>query len=410
MNILVIHKYYWHRDGASNYALDSAEALRAAGHTVVPFAMHDERNEPSAWSRFFVSSRDLAHPDKASVWQKICFAFNMFYSFEAKKKLTALLQEQSIDVAFVHNIYHHISPSIFSVLKQRNIPVVMMLHDYKLLSPNYSLFHHGAVHEEDARGWYWTCVRNRGFKNSWLQSLLVTLEMIWHHKIMCYYERSVDLFVTPSQFMRDLCVRFGWSKDRFVTLPLPINMNNFSVHIEDAGYVAYVGRLSEEKGLNVLLQAAALTPEIAYRIVGEGPQQRELKEQVAALGLRNVVFAGFKTGDGLKSEIAGACLLVLPALWYENYPLSVLEAKAMGKPVVASLIGGLPEMLPEDCLVPPGDAVALATAIRYWHQLPVIERVARGQQLRREVEENNSLSTHIKKLEEIFNGFYEKKS
>lgn len=393
MRILQVHKYFWHRDGGSNYAWDLSASLTKAGHTVIPFSMQHPQAMPSPYTPFFVSQMDLNDPSKVSFGNKIKYASRFIYSHEAREKMIKLLDQEPVDIVHLHNIYHHITPSILPVFKARNIPVVMTLHDYKLVCPNYPMFHHGAVHEEDARGWYLTCVKNKCFKDSRAQSLLVTAEMIWHHKFKKYYERGVDKFIAPSQFMLDTCVRLGQPREKFVHIPNPIDARTWNLAPDDAGYVAYIGRLSEEKGLKVLVAAARLTPTIRYKLIGTGEQEAELK--ALASDLPNVEFCGFKTGAELRQLVAQARLLVLPAVWYENYPISVLEAKAMGKIMIASRIGGLPELLPNDLLFKPGEAGQLAELVKHWYNAPLAARREVGLGLRHQVEHVNDPHKHV---------------
>lgn len=401
MRILQVEKYYWPQGGASRYALELSELLEADGHTVVPFASASSRNLPSRYSEYFVPALDFAEVERASLWQKIKYAGHVIYSPDAKKRLTALLQKTKIDVAHLHTIYHQISPSIIPVLRERNIPTVMTLHDYKLLVPNYTFYHHGAIHEEDARGWYLSNVFNKGFKNSVVHSAVVTAEMIVHHKLKKYYEHGVDRFIAPSLFMKNICERFGWPADKIIHLPIPVVVPTKKA---PAGgeYVAYVGRLTEEKGLLVLCEAAKLTPEIPYVLVGDGPLRGAIELFIKNNKLRNVELTGFKQGRDLEQYMHRAKLFVLPSVWYENYPLSVLEAKAHGKIVVASAIGGLPEMLPPELLVAPNDAAALAEKITYWFTASEHKRTELGKVLREEVQKNNDPVQHREAVMELY--------
>lgn len=398
MNILQVHKFFWKRDGASNYFFSLSEGLQKKGHTVVPFSMMHPNNESSPYSKWFVSQLDLDQPSSVSIAKKIRSAGRMMYSLEAKRKITQLLSQEKVDVVHLHNIYHHISPSILPVIKKQGIPIVMTLHDYKLISPNYSLFHHGAVHEEDGEGWYVSCVKNKCMKDSRLQSVVVTAEMIFHHKIMRYYERLVDRFISPSEFLIDLCVKHGWPRSRFVHLPNPIDHHIFMPTFPDEGYVLYAGRLSEEKGLHVLLDAARQTPDIPYVLVGTGPMVGDIERRITVEKIHNVTCRGFLQGEKLQGVLRGARLMVLPAIWYENYPLSVLEAKAMGKVVIASNIGGLPEILPADLLCPVGDAKRLAGRIRSWYYMSPSVRTERGKELCRDTQATNDPEAHLNAL------------
>lgn len=401
MTVLQIHKFYWPRDGASRYMFQLSDLLKGAGHTVIPFSMQHPENVSSPYERFFVSELNLSEPSRLSFSQKLAAAGRIVYSFEAKRKIELLLNEEGIDVAHLHNIYHHISPSILGELKKRGIPIVMTLHDYKLLSPNYTMFHHGHVHENDAEGWYFNCIKNQCMRESVSQSVVATAEMIFHHKIMRFFERYVDRFIAPSNFIKKMCHDYGWPEEKFVHIPHPVELPHSSLY-SDRGYVAYVGRLSEEKGLRELLVAAKMTPDIPYRIVGQGPLGEMLTVQAHDMRIHNVQFEGFLTGSALDDVIAQARIIVVPSLWYENYPLSILEAKAAGKIVIASNIGGTPEMLPKSLLVYPGDPEKLAEKINEWYHAEPRKRKLMGEQLRAEAEHINDPSKHLKAVEGVY--------
>jgi len=136
MVVLQIHKYYYARDGGTNHMLFLSKLLEGQGIEVVPFAMQDPKNLLTPYSKFFVSPLDIQNPEQLSFGQKVRGAGRIFYSFEAKQKIRALLAEKKIDVAHIHNIYNHISPSILGELKKNGVRIVMTLHDYNLLSPN----------------------------------------------------------------------------------------------------------------------------------------------------------------------------------------------------------------------------------------------------------------------------------
>lgn len=396
MRILQIHKYYWPRDGASKYMLALEQLLTDAGHEVIPFAMQQEQTLETPYSKYFVSEMELNNPKNTSVVQKIRAAFRMIYNREARKKIAQLLDDEQIDVVHLHNIYHHISPSILLEVKKRNIPIVMSLHDYKLLTPNYTMFHHGAVHEEDAHGWYLSCVGNKCMKDSRAQSLIVTLEMIIHHKIFKWYERYIDLFIAPSRFMQDLCVRFGWPEEKFQHIVHPQQREEGG---DTSGeYVAFLGRLSSEKGVETLIRAAAQTPNIPYRIAGDGPERERLEQLAKELGATHVQFDGFLSGSAIEQFVAKARFVVVPSIWYENYPLAILESKAAGRVVLGSRIGGIPELLPDELLFEPGDVAGLAKRIDMWYSKPLSEIAAVGKTLQQQVRQENDPEAHVQAI------------
>ncbi len=402
MKILQAHKYYYHRDGASNYVLQLSDLLEDHGHTVIPFAMKNSNNLKSPYSRFFVSEMKLNNPSKLSLTKKLKYASRMIYSTEAKQKIKKLIDKTNVDIVHLHNIYHHISPSILPSIKKRGIPVVMTLHDYKLICPNYTMFHHGKNHEEDCNGFYGSCVSGKCMKDSRTFSRVVQLEMIFHHKIMRYYRRYVDKFIAPSEFMMNMCIRHGWDKKDFINIKNPVDTRQFSPTKKDGQFVTYIGRLSEEKGLQTLLDSAKLTPHIPYQIIGQGPLESKIKERIKKEEIDNIDLLGFKNGKDLQASYNDARILVLPSLWYENYPLSILEAKAKAKIIIASNIGGIKEMLPKDFLTPSGNSGSLAKTVETWYKKSYKERQKIGKGLRKEVQEQNSITSHHEQIISLY--------
>ena len=235
-----------------------------------------------------------------------------------------------------------------------------------------------------------------------MQSRIVQMEMIFHHKIMKFYERYVDRFIAPSEFIMNKCIEYGWPREKFIHIPHAIDTTHFKPRRKNGSYVAYVGRLSEEKGLHTLLDAARETPKIPYKIIGDGPLMGELQRRVHTEKLSHVEFTGFQTGDALDTLLADARLMVVPSVWYENYPLSILEPKALGKVVIGSRIGGIPELLPEELLARPGDPADLAKQIRSWYTAPSAKRKDMGKLLRKNIESVNYPATHVAAIEELY--------
>lgn len=399
----MIHKFFWRRDGASNYAWDLMDSLQHLGHTVVPFSMHHGKNMHSLYEKFFVAPLNLSDPSKLSFSNKVKAVGRLMYSFHARRQLKKLLKKERFDVAHLHNIYHHISPSILSLLKKHGIKIVMTLHDYKLIVPNYTMFHHGKIHEEDCDGWYRTCVAGKCMKNSRLYSRIVQVEMVMHHRIFNLYEKYVDTFISPSQFLISLCVKHGWNKKQFVHIKHPIDTVEYDIAVEDGTYVTYVGRLSEEKGLDTLLTAARLSPNIPFQIIGSGAMQPALAKRIKEEKLKNVELLGFLSGDALKAAMAKARIFVLPSVWYENAPISILEQMASKKVTIASDIGGIPELLPHALLCKPADPFTLAKKIRLWYDAPLEKRTQMGKTLHNKAKKMHNVAHHLKQVEGVYN-------
>ena len=404
MNILQAHKYFWRRDGASNYMVDLSKQLQKNDHKVVPFSLDQEETIESRYDNFFVTYFDISNPEKYSLAEKIEIAAKFVYNWEAKNNIEQLINELDfkLDLAHLHNIYHHISPSILPAIKKNRASTVMTLHDYKLICPNYTMFYDGQIREQDCKGWYLSCIKDRSMKSSLAQSILVTLEMIIHHKIWGVYEKYIDQFITPSKFMKQKCIEHGWSEEKFSHIPNPINADKFEFSDKEGDYVAYIGRLSEEKGLDTLLDAAKKLSDIPFYLTGSGDYQQHLKTRCREENINNVTFDGFLTGKKLKSRIKQADMLVLPSIWYENYPISVLEAKAMGRIVIGSKIGGIPEQLPNELLFEPKNSIQLSEKIEKWFNKPKENKKELRKQLRAEVEQENDPDQHLQQILNVY--------
>lgn len=344
MRILQVNKYNYVRGGAEKYFIEISRELRELGHQVAVFSMKHPKNIPSDFDKYFVSRLSF---NEGSWRDKLITPFRVLYSFEARRKFKKLLNDFKPEIIHIHNIYHQISPSILSLAKKRKIPVIMHLHDYKLICPNYQLLSHGEICYRCRGGKYINCLKQRCFKDSFWKSLLATIEMYFHHKVLKIYKKNIDLFIAPSQFMKDTVVSFGWPENKIEVV------YNFSERIENnlidqvENYGLYFGRLSKEKGIDVLLRAFKLLDnKMKLKIIGTGPEEKNLKKLSQELKLGNrVKFLGKKTGPALFDEVKKAQLVFLPSLWLENMPLTLLEAMMLKKVVIASNIGGMPELI-----------------------------------------------------------------
>lgn len=403
MRIVMANKYWYLKGGAERYVFDLTAMLEARGHQVVPFAMQGSKSLPTPFMKHFVSE---VTTDKVSFgWQGIRTAARMLYSFEARRKFAALAEEVHPDILHVHNIYHQIGPSFLSVARAKGIPVVLTAHDYALVSPNYSLFHHGRIDEPKVPGDFSGMIGRRAVKDSVAATALAVFEAQLH-EALGLYAKNVDRIIAPSRFMQSTLVRHGIPEERVVHVPHPIDARAWTPSDAAAGtYALYVGRLVEEKGVETLIRAAAKLPGVPVRIVGTGPDEAKLKALAKDLGATNVRFDGFQEGAALKALYAGARYLVVPSLWYEVFGLIVLEAYAAGKPVIASQIGGLGELVQDGdtgVLVSAGDVEDLAEQMSdLWAHPDTCG--AMGRAGRAWVEKDFAPGTHYDRIIEVYN-------
>jgi glycosyltransferase involved in cell wall biosynthesis len=366
MKILQVNKFHYPRGGADIYFLNLTASLQAAGQEVAVFCMDHPKNLPSPWQKYFVSHLSF---NAGGLKNKLKTPGRVLYSLEAKRKFTKLVKDFQPDIIHIHNIYHHLSPSILTVAKKYHIPMVMHLHDYKLICANHSLFTAGQTCKRCHPNKYYQCLLHRCIKGSLAGSGLAALEMYLHHSILKIYENNIDLFIAPSRFMKDLVVRYGWPANKLIVLNNPYssdlkNNDNSKNTVLTGDYLLYFGRLSPEKGITTLIQAAA-SGGYKTKIVGDGPDKDKLIKQAQQLQAP-VEFIDFQAPEQLLPLIKQAQAIVIPSIWAENMPLTLLEALSLGKIVIASRIGGLPEIIKDGengLLFTPGDANDLVKKI-----------------------------------------------
>jgi glycosyltransferase involved in cell wall biosynthesis len=252
----------------------------------------------------------------------------------------------------------------------------MHLHDYKLICPNYQLFTGGKTCIACKPHKYFNCYTKQCFKNSKSKSALATLEMYIHHRLLKIYEKNINTFIAPSDFMKQKLVEFGWdiNKIKLVINPFDAEMSiakGEEVKQEEE-YLLYFGRLGEEKGLEILIEAAALTNS-HLKFVGVGPMENKLKKLAEKLKVK-AEFLGFKNGPELKYIILRSRAIVIPSIWFENMSLSLLEALNLNKIVIASNIGGIPEIIKHGqngLLFEPGNVNDLTNKIKSLARLDI---------------------------------------
>ncbi len=350
MNILIINKFYKLKGGVERHVLDLQGLLEQNGHNVFIFATRDNNTISNQFIKYFPKYRDFSKD--SSLWSNIISLFSFFINFEAVRKLKKLIRENEIDIAHVHNIYHHLSPAILKTLKKNNIPIVMTLHDYKLICPNYSLFDFqtNKICEKCKNGNYFNCYKNRCIQNSRAKSLVATLEMYFQQRFFSY-SKLVDTFIAPSKFIKNKFLEFNFPNKNIKQIYNFTKLHNNTS--ETKNYFLFFGRLSKEKGLQQFIEILSnLKKDFNFYIAGSGPEEENLKNLVKNLKLENKIkFLGF-FGDDRQGEleilINEAKFIVVPSAWYENCSLVILESMAKSKLVLASNMGGNSELIEDN--------------------------------------------------------------
>lgn len=330
MKILLSNKFYYRRGGDCIYMLNLEQLLKSHGHDVAVFAMDYPENIETPWKQYF--------PQNMS---KLMAFTRPFGSAEVKAKFNKLLDDFKPEIVHLNNIHTHLSPIIAELAHNQGIKVVWTLHDYKLLCPRYDCLRNGddiceLCFNEDKS----SCKTYKCMKGSTLASLIGYKEATtWNRRRL---EKCTDVFICPSKFMAQKMAQGGFNSKKLVSLCNFIDIDKCKKDTyEKENYYCYVGRLSHEKGVKTLIKAAQKLP---YKlvIIGGGPLSDELKNETTNT---NIEFVGYKQWDEIKEIVSKARFSVIPSEWYENNPLSVIEAQCLGTPVLGARIGGIPELI-----------------------------------------------------------------
>jgi glycosyltransferase involved in cell wall biosynthesis len=341
--LVTINNYYYERGGSEAIFFAHNRLLEDLGWHVVPFSMRHAGNFETPWSDYFID--DLEMLGEYSIAQKLQRLPKVIYSFEARRRLDQLLARVRPDIAHAHNIYHHISPSILGLLHSRGIPTVLTLHDLKIACPAYNMLARDGVCERCRGGRLYNVVLNRCIGGSRAMSLVVMVEAVLH-KLLGSYRRYVDCFIVPSRFYIEKFREWGMPASAFRHIPNFVDVPRYEPRYAPGSAFLYFGRVIRQKGVATLIRAAAQARK-PLLIAGTGPELETLQRLAADLAA-DVTFLGHLSGQALHEVIRNARAVVLPSEWYENAPVSVLEAYALGKPVVGARIGGIPELVREN--------------------------------------------------------------
>lgn len=340
MKILMVNKFLYPNGGSETYIFEAGKQLKKMGHEVQYFGMEHEGRVVGNHAESYTADMDFHGGGIA----KLLYPFRILYSVEARKKIRRVLEDFSPDVVHLNNFNFQLTPSIIYEVRKwakqegRKVPLIYTAHDYQWVCPNHMLLV-PSTGERCFRcegGRFGECAKHRCIHNSGIRSLLGTMEAYLYRGLGTY--GKVDTIICPSNFMKEKLASNSLLADKLVTLYNFLNMDEVDIP-EKKDYILYFGRYSEEKGVRTLLEVCKRLPQISFLFAGTGP----LKEELAACD--NVTDLGFLQGADLKKTIAQARFSVFPSEWYENCPFTVMETQKYKTPVVASNIGGVPELV-----------------------------------------------------------------
>jgi len=403
MKVLIANTRHYYGGGDSTYAFNLASLLKSKGHEVTFFAMQDERNIPDPNSDLFVSHIDFRELNRnKNLINGFKVLTRSIYSTEARQKFSKLLNRVNPDIVHLHGIHGHITPSVIFEAIKRGLPVVWTQHDYKLICPNthFLIDNTSEICEACKNGKFYQATLKRCKKGSLLASAMVSLEAYIHQALRI--NKRVDCFLTPSNFLRIKLLENGFESEKVVHVPLFLPDNQIGEVRENHGYLLFLGRIEKIKGVHVLLEAARSIPDIS--IIMAGRADEIIEKKLSNLLPPNVKYIGMQSGKRLDELRNNALGLVFPSICYENQPFSILELFARSKPVIASRLGGMEELVGENergLLVPPGNPYILADAMKYAIDNPVRMR-DKGRNAFNYVLSNHTAERHYQKIMKIY--------
>ncbi len=402
MRILYCNKYDYPFSGTEAYLFDLIRRMDQGGQETALFSMDHGRTPAFEGRSYRIPYVDFKDP-KAGLPKKVRMAAHALYSPSARRAMRACLADFAPDLAHVRGIYHHLSPSILWELKRHDVPVLYHLNDFKILCPTYNfvadarpceLCSHGAFHHAATKGCY----------NGPRSSAVVLAAEAYLHKWLGTYERCVDLFLAPSEFVRSKLIDGGFGAQNIEVLPHFQSLPGDKDLTPDEGYLLYFGRLSPEKGVYDLVRAMVRLPHVPLVIAGDGPERPRLESLVRELNLTNILFAGMVHGEKLQRLIAGSRFSVFPSHAYETLGKSILESYAWRRPVIASDLGSRREFVEHGVtglLYSDGDREQLAHSIGFLFDRPdLVEKM--GAAARRRVQADHGPDQHLEKLLAIY--------
>jgi len=342
LTIIVANKYLYPRGGDCLYTLRLMDLLSRKGHTVIPFSMHHPQNHKTTYDDYFVPHIDFREELKHAGFKNTPRVISRaIANFEAARLMRKLIEKYRPDIIHLNNIHHQLTPAILNGPAKYNIPVVWTLHDYILNCPDNTFLRQGKICTKCADGNNIHAIIHRCKKGSLGASIIAALEStIYNPRKLA---KTVKKFIAPSRFLADLLVNHGLPKNKVTSIPnfLPVAEIEFTGH----DYFLYVGRLSSEKGVDILLDAFKRLKIGKLIIAGDGPKREQLEKKALDMNIKNVEFVGHQSPESIIRLLAGCLAVILPSICWENFPYSVIEAMAAGKPVIGSRTGGIPEQI-----------------------------------------------------------------
>lgn len=403
MKILQINNYHYLKGGSERVYFETSKVLEKNGHKVIFFSVKDEESESHYCEKYFVKPFDYTN---AGLLDKIKNSTKFIYNQEAKENLELLIQNEKPDLAHLHIFYGRLTSSILPILKKYNIPIVMSVHEYRILCPAYVMRDNsGNICEKCAGGNYYNCIVGKCIKNNLVYSSVAAVECFVRDKFFSY-EKYIDTFIMVSQFIMDKHIQYKPTiKSKSNQIYNFIDLSKYKPNFSHDDYYLYFGRLSVEKGVMTILNVWRNFPELQLKIVGGGELEKDIIQFIHEHKMSNIELVGYLSGDELFNFVKRSKFVLVPSEWYENNPMNVIESFALGKPVIGADIGGIPELIQDGFngyLFESGNLENLYNIIKNTESIEEFEYSKFAKNARKFAEDNFNEKIHYTNLIKIY--------
>ena len=341
MRVLLAHKFFETRGGGEIFFHETGRALEQSGHEVAYFATSTDPSKADGSRTFLLPPPDY---ENSNPIRRATQIGRVIYSRSVKEQFAEAIRTFKPDLVHVFSIHVHLTPSILTAAHEAAFPIVMSCNDYKHICPNYKLYHHNRICTDCKGGKFYMAAVNRCCKGSLSLGVASALEA-YAHDLMGVYD-YVHTFLFSSQFMASETEEFWASRPfRWRRLRNPFDSTKFPLETGYDDHALFFGRLIEEKGVDVLLEAARLAPAVQVKIVGDGPEEGAAAGTIDRDRVDQRRVRRSALGSGARRRAREARFVVVPSVWHENYPYVINQSFAFGKPVIASNRGGMPELV-----------------------------------------------------------------
>lgn len=413
MRIIIANYRYFVAGGPEKYMFKFIDAAKNRGIEVIPFSVNNPQNEESLYSEYFAKPRsnELMYSDTKKTFRNIIGMIRAtVWNYDAEKKLRKLIKDTNPDAIYILHEVNHLSPSIIRAAKKEGIRVVHRISDFFMFCPKYDFLCKNEICESCLHGNYSKAIKYKCVKGSRFGTLLRIFAMKLYAATKVF--EDVDHFICTCQFSRNKLIEGGIPKNKISCIHTFIDASTILPCYDNDKYFLFLGRMAHQKGTIYAIEAMKYIKDTDYvlKITGQitnSAEDQEIWNFIKKNGLEEkVIFTGFKHGEELQDLISHSTCIVCPAIWYENMPNTVIEAYAYGKPVVASRIGSLAEIVIDGktgLLFEMKNSKDLSEKLKKFIENPKLSKEL-GQNARMEVESKYEVSKHMNSVIQILKG------